>query len=120
MNIPDLNVPRKGQVLYDVWGYSMRIVDWYCIVEVTEKTVVVQPMVAKETSTGFLCGTSVPLYRKEDAPKSRLRIKKSTIGYDLSTFYKGKVTNATGTKSSITHYLYPWDGVTPKHFDHCD
>lgn len=101
-----------GKIFYSSWGYSMTIIDWYVVVRETPSTAIVAQIEGEETSTGYLSGTTVPKkpfkFITQRDGKKELRVVKR------DGFLKGKL------DGSIMHYLYQWDGVTPKHFNHCD
>lgn len=107
-----------GKVLVDSWGYSMVIVDFYRVVKATDKTVVVIPMTSRETAeagTNGFAGTSMPEEDMPNGAQTRLRIIDKVNG----RFYRGTVTNGTGTKMCPPHTLFEWDG-RPMGYDHCD
>jgi hypothetical protein len=50
-----------GQIYYDSWGYDQTNIDFYEIVEVKQKSVVIRPIAGKTVETGFMSGYKTPL-----------------------------------------------------------
>lgn len=98
-----------GKILVSVWGYSMRIVDFYAVVEETEKSLCVEKLAVDEKGDGFLTGKSVPVSAKT-GESFRVYKRVSPVGrkYLLSSFGRG-----------FKSYPSVWDG-RPVRFDHCD
>jgi hypothetical protein len=111
-----------GSILLDVWGYSMTIVDFYRVVKVSPKSVIVEPCASKtvEGSEGYLSGQSVPtpevpitnVNDLKDGKVKQYRLFRRETSYGVS--YVGSL-DGYGTM----HYLKVWDG-RPRSFNHCD
>ena len=70
---------KVGQIFYCSWGYGQTNVDWYEIVEVKGKTVVIQEIAGKRTVEGMDCGYSTPVVGGEGGKKMT---KIPQMGYD--------------------------------------
>lgn len=112
---------KVGTILVNVWGYSMTIVDYYRVVKVSAKSVVIAPISSEETGTGYLSGTSVPrtdgavasvdLLKDGQPQMFRAFIRES---YDKDICFVSKLGHY-----GVMNYLRIWDG-RPRHFNHCD
>ena len=99
----------------------MTIVDYYRVTRVCEKSVVIVPVTAQETATGFLSGISVPRtdgmnasvdFLEEGQPKQyRAYMREENDG----RVYFASALDYYGN----THYLRLWDGKA-RSFNHCD
>ena len=97
------------KIMYFTWGYDMTNVDFYEVITETPKTALVEKIGAIETTTGYLCGTSVPDVEKRTGKTFRV-CKRSFNGeeYYASRFDFGSV-----------KYPRLWGGQ-PVGFNHCD
>ncbi len=97
---------KVGDILVCSWGATMTLVNYFRVksVSASGKTVTFAEIPSKETSTGFLCGRSLP---DLEGPEGEVRSR--------------KVRAKTGSLRMFdTHgYVYPWDGE-PHSFNHCD
>ena len=103
-----------GKILVSKWGYSMRLVDFvdfYAVVEETDKTLLVEELKSEEKGDGgYLTGHSNPtMVRTGEKFRVYKRERKdSGDKYLVSTF-----------GSSVKKYPLVWDG-RPVSFNHCD
>ena len=101
-----------GRVIVNSWGWSMTIVDFYKVVDETEKTIVVVPLKGV-IKTGSLTGTVIPGEPLENGQQSRLQ--KRAGDTFIGTLYPG-----TDKRRRLKrHYCTLWDGQ-PQRFNHDD
>lgn len=107
-----------GSIFYTSWGYNMTNVEFFQVVKETAKTIWVKELGQVETSTGYLCGTTVPVsdsfYIKngEQEPKTYMARKRvhedSKIDFTVTEYPGG-----------YGRSCWEWEGQ-PVHFNHCD
>lgn len=105
---------QTGDILVDVWGYSMRMVGFWQVIGKTAKQVTVREIEQTEKGTGFLSGISLP--KKGQFVKTKYE--------EQNHAYKARVTKSGKYLVSSLHYmephfLEPWDGQ-PVAYNHCD
>lgn len=111
INIENVQV---GDILVDVWGYSMVLVGFWQVIGKTAKQVTVREIEQTETGTGFLSGVTVPKagqFRKtqyEEQNKAHKAQVAKSGHYLVSSLYFDE-----------PHFLEPWDGRQVS-FNHCD
>ena len=49
---------KVGDILYNSWGYNQTNVDWYQVIKVKPKSIVIHPIAGDYKETGFLSGYS--------------------------------------------------------------
>lgn len=49
-----------GDVFYNSWGYEQTNIDWYQVVALKPKSIVIRPIAKNYKETGFMCGDSQP------------------------------------------------------------
>lgn len=105
-----------GDVVVDVWGYSMTIVDFYKVIRMTEKSIFVVPIGSKEVGEGgYLSGRVIADTEKVGTEVSCMRKR---IGYRGQQVFNGTLKSATGSKLE-GHTVMMWNGE-PKYYNHCD
>lgn len=105
-------VSKVGQIINDVWGYSMTLVDFYKIVRETEKSVWIQKVGSKTVSVeGYLAGRCVPT---DSVVEEKIhRLKKDNVDEKGRMWYRGSLDYGS------VHTLRDHDGQ-PVYFNHCD
>lgn len=104
----------KEKILYDSWGYSMTIVEFYKVVRETEKSVWVIPIGSTETGEGYLSGRSMP--NPEVTYPERMGILRKRVT-NYGTYYRGTVKSKNQDLEG--HSLREWDGRSV-YYNHCD
>jgi hypothetical protein len=54
------NPYKVGEILYNSWGYDQTNIDFYEVVEVKGRSVMLRPVAGETTETGFMCGHKTP------------------------------------------------------------
>ena len=76
-----------GTILANEWGYSMQLVDFYKVIKETDKTLLVERIGLKETSSGYMCGYAIPDENGRPYKEEKLRVYKKVSkhndGYHL-------------------------------------
>lgn len=113
-----------GDILVNVWGYSMTIVDYYRVVKISPKSVVIEPCASKtvEGSEGYLSGQAVPAAEVSitnvndmiDGKVKQYRVYRRENIDGRPDYYVGSLDGY-----STVHYFTLWDG-RPRSFNHCD
>lgn len=52
---------KIGDILYSSWGYDQTNIDFYEVVKVMGKNVVIRKLAQQQGTTGFMCGTCRPV-----------------------------------------------------------
>lgn len=112
---------KVGTILVNVWGYSMTIVDYYRVVKISAKSVIVSRVSSDESGTGYLSGTSVP---RTDGMVASVDLLKDGQPQMFRAFIRDSYDGEVCFVSKLGHYgvmnyLRIWDGQ-PKHYNHCD
>lgn len=102
---------EQEKILVDVWGTTMRFVDFYRVLKETDKSMTVVKIGSKEEYDGHLEGTATPDLSKSGDRALRVMKKLHPNGKDMLLTAK--------FESNLKHYPVEWDGK-PKRFNHCD
>ncbi len=92
--------PKVGDILCCAWGYDQTNVDFYKVLKVLSKSVIIQHIAAKVTEKGFMSGEAVP-YEPHTVDK-----------YDSETKTKRVNLDRDGYNVRISSYstAFLWDG----------
>lgn len=95
---------KVGDIFYNSWGYDQTNIDWYQVLEVKKKTILIKRIVGDYKEDGFMCGKTVPLKDtfSERNPESLL---KTPYEYGSDSILRGDI---------YIHFEYGcgklWDG----------
>lgn len=78
-----VNPAKVGDILYSSWGYEQTNIDFYQVIEVKGKSIVIREIGASYKETGYMSGDKSALkdhFLKDSKPMLK-RVKKSKDGY---------------------------------------
>lgn len=76
---PEKAMPKVGDIFRNSWGYDQTNVDWYQVVRVTAKCVIMKEIGSKTMPTGMMCGESTPMPDEFIGPEIRKKVYFSTM-----------------------------------------
>ena len=71
---------KVGDIFDDAWGYDQTNIDFYQVVKVTRKTIVVREIAQRKQETGFMSGKCEPTPNHFTGPEVRKVPKLTTDG----------------------------------------
>ena len=72
---------KVGDIVYNEWGYDQTNVDFFKVVEVTKKSVVLVELDSKTTEDGFMCGDTVPNLSNENGKPERHMVTDGNVNF---------------------------------------
>lgn len=105
---------KTAKIYYTVWGYTMTMVDYFEVVNETEKTVLLRRLESVEEPTGYLSGKATPgdkPFVDGDGEMVEIRAYKRTFPSGESYLLS--------RKDGVKMFIHPWDGQ-PHAYNHCD
>jgi hypothetical protein len=96
---------RVGDILEHTWGYDQTNVDFYQVVELKTKTIVLREIQSVEKSTGHMTGKVTPVKNSFEGEPFRRRPYKSSFGWMVNiNGYTGGARKWNGKEQPVTHY----------------
>ena len=97
-----VNPHKVGDILFNSWGYDQTNVDFYQVVSVEGKTVVVRAIAKMAHDTGDMCGKCSA-------------VKDSFIGEEIKKVVQIRVAYNSTEAHTYINRMSPWDGM-PKYY----